>query len=310
MSDSSPAGPTVGFIGVGNMGGAIARRLLESGPLMVWDLDADRAAALADDGATVAPAAADLAAGCEIILTCLPESRHVDALLFGGSKDGEGIATYLGRDIVIADMTTGDPTLSRQIASRLLEQHVHFVDAPVSGGPAGAKAGTLAIMMGGEPDAVARVRPVAERISPNVDHVGPVGAGHAMKLANNMLNAVCRLATAEAVALAVKNGIEPAQAVDIMQKSSGRNYSTEITYPRDILTGAMGQGFTVGLMHKDVRTACELAGATEVPRAFGEIARKMLADAEQRFGFEADVNSTVKDVEAAAGVRIRGRLDG
>jgi len=141
--------PTVGFVGVGNMGGAIAARLLESGPIIVWDGDADRAAAFADKGATVAPSGPDLAANCEIILTCLPESRHVESVLF----DEDGLSLYLNRDVLIADMTTGDPTVSRQIASRLLEQHVHFVDAPVSGGPSGVAAGTLAIMIGGEDDA-------------------------------------------------------------------------------------------------------------------------------------------------------------
>ena len=296
----------IGFIGVGNMGGAIAARLLERGPLAVWDMDVATVNALTDAGAATAESAAALAADCDILLVCLPESTHVRELLFGA----QAVAGALGRGALVADMTTGDPVISREIAGDLLDRNIHFVDAPVSGGPMGARQGTLAIMMGGEADAVARLWPVLEPVFPNLDHVGPVGAGHAMKLANNMLNAVCRLATAEAVALAVKNGIDPAQAVDIINKSSGRNYSTDITYPRDILPGTLGQGFTVGLMHKDVRTACELAGATDVPRAFGEIARKILADGEQRFGFDADVNSTIVAMEEAAGVKIKGTASG
>jgi 3-hydroxyisobutyrate dehydrogenase len=293
---------SVGFIGIGNMGGAIATRLLERGPLGVWDMDVGAVQALTQTGAATAESAAALAADCDILLTCLPESKHVRELLFGE----QAVAAAMARGTLVADMTTGDPVISREIASSLLDLNIHFVDAPVSGGPMGAQQGTLAIMMGGEADAVARLRPVFEAIFPNLDHVGPVGAGHAMKLANNLLNAICRLATAETVALAAKNGIDPAQAVDIMNRSSGRNYSTDITYPRDILPGTMGQGFTVGLMHKDVRTACELAGATDVPRAFGEIARKLLADGEARFGFDADVNSTIIGMEEAAGVKIKG----
>ena len=298
--------PRIGFIGVGNMGGAIAVRLLERGPLAVWDRDVGAVQALTDAGATTAESAAAVAAGCDILLTCLPESKHVRELLFGE----QGVAAALARGALVADMTTGDPVVSREIASGLLDLNIHFVDAPVSGGPMGARQGSLAIMMGGEADAVARLRPVFEPVFPNLDHVGPVGAGHAMKLANNLLNAICRLATAETVALAVKNGIDPAQAIDIMNKSSGRNYATDITYPRNILPGTLGQGFTVGLMHKDVRTACELAGASHVPRAFGEIARKLLADGEARFGFDADVNSTIIDLEKAAGVKIKGTAKG
>lgn len=303
MSDTPPR---IGFIGVGNMGGAIAARLLERSPIAVWDMDVGSVQTLTDAGATTAESGAALAAGCDVLLICLPESKHVRDLLFGE----QAVADALARGALVADMTTGDPVISREIAGDLLERNIHFVDAPVSGGPMGARQGTLAIMMGGEADAVARLRPVLEPVFPNLDHVGPVGAGHAMKLANNTLNAVCRLATAEAVALAVKNGIDPAQAVDIINKSSGRNYATDITYPRDILPGSMGQGFTIGLMHKDVRTACELAGASDVPRAFGEIARKILADGERRFGFDADVNSTITTMEEAAGVKVKGTAKG
>lgn len=298
--------PTLGFIGLGHMGGALARRLLQSGPLTVYDRRPEAADALAGAGATVASSAAALAAESEFLFLCLPESTDVKALLFGTG----GVAEMLQPESVVVDMTTGDPAASRAIAERLEQMEAKFADAPVSGGPMGAERGTLGIMVGAEPAVFERVRPLLQRISPNVAHMGGVGAGHTMKLANNMLNAVCRLATAEAVALAAKNGVDPAVAVAALQAGSGRNYATEITFPRDILSGALRQGFTMGLMHKDVRTAAALARETGVAIPFGELAEAVYRAGEAHFGGDADVNRTVETVETESGVRIRGNGTG
>jgi len=292
----------VGYIGLGNMGGALARRLQRTHPLHVFDLNADAVARLVAVGATACASPRAVAENADIVLTCLQTSRQVRSMLFAP----DGLAEGLARDAIVVDQTTGDAFETRAMHGELAERGIHFVDAPVSGGPPGAEAGTIAIMAGASPAVYARVEPVLRAISSNVFHAGEVGSGHVMKVVNNLMAAAQRALTHEAMCLAVKNGVDAATAVAIMQRSSGRNYTLDNTYPRHILPGKMFQGFTLALMHKDVSLAGELAAKSGVPLPFGALVREHYQAAVNEFGPESDVNEALGLFERQARTKVRG----
>jgi 3-hydroxyisobutyrate dehydrogenase-like beta-hydroxyacid dehydrogenase len=291
----------VGFVGLGRMGGAIARRLLKARGLTVFDLRQEAVAALAGEGATPVASAAELALRSDVVMLCLPTSDDVGRVLFQS-----GAADALKPGGLIVDMTTGDPTATREMAARLAASGRHMIDAPVSGGPMGAEAGTLAIMVGAPDELFAQIRPVLQEISPNVMHAGRVGAGHTMKLVNNLVSAGNRLVAFEALTLAAKNGLDPATCVAIMQKSSGRSFTTEVIFPRFILTGTLKQDFTIGLMHKDVTLAIKLGAATGTPLAIGEMVRSVLDEAVAAGEADEDLCTLIRRYEAAAGTKVSG----
>ncbi|MBA3741364.1 NAD(P)-dependent oxidoreductase [Sporichthya sp.] len=283
--------PRIGFIGLGAMGSALAKRLALAGALYVADLNVGAVESLEAEGATGLPAT-DLAARCEVVMTCLPRSQDVRDLVLGAG----GLAAALHPGSVLVDMTTGDPTIDREIAAGLERSGVSFVDAPVSGGPQAAAAGTIAIMVGAAADDFARVRPVLAGISPNITHVGPVGAGHVLKLVNNMLSACNRLAALEAVAIATANGVERATCVAGINTGSGRSYMTEVTFPRFLLDEEIHeQHFQIGLMLKDVGLASSLAESSGVHAPIGELVRRLFADGAVRYGESADINQLARD---------------
>lgn len=291
----------VAFIGVGSMGGAIATRLLESRPLRVFDLNPDLATALEPKGATAFTTASDAVAGADLVLTCLPTSHQVEDALFGES----GFAGALKSGALVCDMTTGDPGMTRGLAERLAaETDAKMIDAPVSGGPKGALAGTLAIMVGGPDDLVAVARPVLEQLSPNLFHTGATGTGHTMKLINNMVSAGTRAVTFEALTLAVKNGLDAETATAVLNKSGGRSFTTDFTIPNFILSGVMDQGFSLGLMHKDVSLANKMGHDTETPLLIAGMMREIYQSAINAYGADTDVSHLLTLFEQAAKVKV------
>lgn len=291
----------IGYIGLGNMGGPLAGRLVQRHPMHVYDLNADAVAKFVDLGATAADNPADLAAQCDVVFTCLPKSDHVHEVIFGNN----GLLENLKPGSLIADMTTGDPARTRAMAAELKDRQIDLIDAPVSGGPRGANKGTIAIMVGAPQPLFDKVRPFLESISPNIFHAGDVGTAHAVKAGNNLLNFACRLMTFEVVSLLVKNGVAPADAVAILQKSSGRNYTTEITLPDNILSGTMHQGFLLELMRKDISIALDLARDSDVPMPLGTLAREQLLAAINEQGGDADMSALALTYERITGARIR-----
>lgn len=290
----------IGYVGLGSMGGALARRLQLSHPLRVYDRDAASVQRLVDAGATRADSLAALAQGCDVILLCLPTSEHVRTVLLGA----DGIAASAKRGTLIVDQTSGDPTVTRAIAAELAERGISFVDAPVSGGPAGADAGTIAIMVGADAAQFDRIGPVLRAISPNVFHAGGIGCGHVVKLANNLLSAGTRLMTLEAMALAVKNGVEGEKALAIMLASGGRNFWMEKYMADYILTGKLKAAFALGLLHKDVRLACQLGQDSGMPMFFGNQAKDFYQMALNEFSFDAPVNVVALTMDRIAGSRV------
>ena len=295
-----PANPKIGFIGLGNMGAALAMRLLDPS-LMVYDPDQTAMTPFVDGGAIAAVDLVAMAKQCDIVFACLPTSAVCESVLFG---DG-GMAGHMKAGQIFIDMTSGDPAISRDQAARLKKAGIDFVDAPVSGGPRGAREGVIAIMVGGDAALYAQLLPLFGRISSNIFHAGPVGAGHALKAGNNLLNLICRMASFEVVSLLVNAGVDAGRAVDILQKSSGRNYATEITLPDNILSGKMHQGFSMALMKKDAGLALGMAAAMAQDMPLGTSAFDALRDAINNHGDAADMSLVALSYETKTGARIR-----
>ena len=292
--------PRLGFVGLGNMGAALAMRLVGQS-LSVFDSDPAKCDAFAGDGVEVAGSLAEIANHSDIIFACLPTSAITENVLFGP----DGLSPHLSSRHIIVDMTSGDPAKSRDHARRLADANICFADAPVSGGPRGARDGVIAIMVGGSDPLYKILHPVLSVISCNIFHAGDVGAGHALKAGNNLLNLICRLATFEVVSLLVNAGVAPDKAVDILQKSSGRNYATEITLPDNILSGKMHQGFSMALMQKDAGLALALAATLKQAMPLGDTALNALQTAIDAHGIDADMSFVALSYEDATGARIR-----
>jgi 3-hydroxyisobutyrate dehydrogenase len=250
-------------------------------------------------GGQAAQSAAALAEQSDVVCLCLPTSENVRAAIFGEN----GLAQGLKPGSLVADMTTGDPLQTKQMAAELAKKGVTMIDAPVSGGPAGAAAGTLAIMVGAPVEVFEKIKPVFEKVGPNVFRVGDVGAGQTMKLVNNLMLATGRAIAFEAMALAVKNGLDPKLATEVLNKSSGRNGTTERSLA-DTIDGNFPASFALGLMTKDVRLANQLGRDTGVPMILGRIVEELHNVAMNNHGGEACSNILIRDFEQRAKTRI------
>ncbi len=290
----------VGYVGLGSMGGGIVKRMLvNKQPLRVYDLDPKKVSEIAELGGQPAQSAAALAEQSDIVCLCLPTSENVRAAIFGNN----GLAQGLKPGTIVADMTTGDPLQTKAMAAELAKKGVIMIDAPVSGGPAGAEAGTLAIMVGATVEIYEKIKPVFEKVGPNVFRVGDLGAGQTMKLVNNLMLATGRAIAFEAMALAVKNGLDPKLATEVLNKSSGRNGTTERSLA-DTIDGKFPASFALGLMTKDVRLANQLGRDTGVPMILGRIVEELHNVAMNNHGPDACSNILIKDFEQRAKTRV------
>ncbi len=250
--------PTLGFIGLGNMGGPMARNLAAAGHEVVCH-DAAGTEALAPPGAPCADSVADVARRARIVFLCLPDGPVV-------LKVAREIAATPERAAeIVVDSTTCGIGDARAAHDLLAEAGIRYADAPVSGGTAGSKAGTLAMMVAAPTDLFAEIEPYVRPMAKNARHVGTeAGQGMAMKLLNNFLSATAMAATSEAVAFGVSQGLDMTTILETVNVSTGRNTATEDKFPRRIATGAFDAGFATRLMAKDIRLyeACvESAGA-------------------------------------------------
>lgn len=293
----------LGYVGLGNMGAALARRLLREHRLRLYDLRPQTMAGLADLGGSPCQGLGALAAECDLVMTCLPTSKEVGEVIFAA----DGLAARLKKGSIIADMTTGDPNATRAMADELANAGITLVDAPVSGGPHGADAGTIAIMIGAPAEVYAKLKPIFETISPNVFHCGAVGTGHTMKLVNNVVAASVRVATFEAVTMGIKAGLSLQTCARVLAKGSARSYTTEITLPK-FVKGELKTNFSLGLMHKDVRLATELGVASAAPMPVCNLVREIFQIALNEKGSDADVNSLIHVHERLAHVDFAPKL--
>jgi len=247
----------VAVVGLGNMGMAMVRRLVASGVVPLgWDLDPAKRLEAGAAGASVPEALAGVAR--PLVVLSLPEERAAGAVL-------EALLPALPEGAVVADTSTLAPAAVRGFAARAAESGVAYLDAPVSGGPAGAAAGTLAMMVGGEAAALDRARVGLAMLAARILHVGPSGAGQVAKLVNNLMVASHLVVAAEALRLGKRAGVAPEALLPVINGASGRSAATEVNWPRWIANGAFDSGFTAGLMRKDVRLALALAAAVAAP---------------------------------------------
>ena len=292
----------VGFLGLGAIGTPMAAHLARRGPLTVWNRTAPRAAEFAArHGATVAATPRE-AASADVVITCLGTSTDVAALLDGA----DGMLAGLQAGALFIDCTSGDPATSRRIAARVAERGVAFADAPVSGGTNGAEAGALTVMVGCDSETFIRARPVLAAFGKRIEHVGPVGAGDALKAVNNALLAVNILALGEGLAALVKAGVAPRVALEVLNASSGRSFVSEVLVPERVLTGAWPRSFRLALLDKDVGIATTLLAETGVPGPVVERTASLLSQARAELGEGADYLDPIRLTERAAGVEIRG----
>ena len=295
---------TIGFIGLGNMGAPMAGRLLSAGyALIVHDVRQAAAGPLLARGARWAGSPAGVAAAATTIITIVPSSKEVRAV-FEGSQ---GILGALQAGALCIEMTTADPSATRELAPEVEARGAHLIDAPVSGGVRGATDGSLAIMVGGPAALLERARPVLERMGKNIFHAGPVGAGHAIKLVNNMCSGGILALTIEAVAVAAKAGVDPARAVEIIQASSGRSNASDYKFPKFILSGAFDAGFAIRLMLKDVDGYGRLAQEGGVPSPVGRAATEIYRMAVARGMGDLDHTAVARLIEEWAGIELRSK---
>ena len=269
---------TIGFIGLGNMGGPMAKNLLNAGhQVKVFDLVEASMASVVAEGGTANKSAADAVRGADLVISMLPASKHVEALYLGDA----GLITQLDADTLIIDCSTIAPESARKVAAAAADAGFDMIDAPVSGGVGGAVGGTLTFMVGGSSKALDIARPLLEIMGKNIFHAGDAGAGQVAKVCNNMLLAVLMTGTAEALQLGVNNGLDPAVLSEIMQKSSGGNWALEVYNPfPGVMPSAPASndyagGFLVDLMIKDLGLAMASALETGSSTPMGALARNL-----------------------------------
>jgi len=293
----------VAFLGLGDVGALMASHLARDPfDLVVWNRTASKSEGFArGHKARVAATPAEAVRDAQVVITCLPSSIEVEAVLHGEG----GMLESLRGGTVLIDCTSGDPPTSRSIAAELGKRGVDFIDAPVSGGTTAAKAGTLTVMWGGDQSVFERVRPVMEAFGKKIVHAGPVGSGDALKAVNNALLAVHILSAAEGLAILVKAGVDPKVALDVINASSGRSNSSENLIPQRVLTRAFPRTFRLALLEKDIGIAAVLADDLNAKTPLISLTAERFHEAREKLGEKADHVEAVKMVEAENGVEIK-----
>jgi 3-hydroxyisobutyrate dehydrogenase len=291
------------FLGLGAIGSPMAAHVARQMDLAVWNRTAARAEEFAArHGAGAGRTPRETAAGAAVVFTCLPTSAEVEQVLDGP----DGLEAGLTRGALLLDCTSGDPATSRRIAARLAPRGIAFADCPVSGGTSGAEAGTLTVMVGAEDDTFARARPVLEAFGRRIEHVGPVGAGQAVKAVNNALLAANILAFGEGFAALAKAGVPARKALDIVNASSGRSFVSEVLAPDRVLSGRWPKTFRLALLEKDVRIALSVLDGSGVRGPLLHLVGELLRQARSALGEAADHMEAIRLIEREAGVEIRG----
>jgi 3-hydroxyisobutyrate dehydrogenase-like beta-hydroxyacid dehydrogenase len=292
---------SIGFIGVGRMGGRLARRLADAGySLTVFDTSEAMMRPFVERGATPAASPAAVASACEIVITCLPTPAVVQAVALGPSGIAEG-----NRVKIFIDMSTTGATYAKRIAEGLRAKGIKSVDAPISGGLVGAEKGTLAVMVSCDEDLLPRITPVMEVFGKVFVLGREPGMGQTMKLLNNLLSATAMAIASEAVVMGVKAGLDATQVCEVISAGTGRNSATADKIPRCVIPRAFNTGFSIALLNKDVRLCLEEADALGVPMIVGNAVRQLLQITMASEGPDADMTETVRPLEKWAGVEVK-----
>jgi len=296
----------VGFIGLGAMGLPMARNVRKAGfPLVVWARRPESVQPIVAEGATVASSPAEMARESDVVVLMVTSSADVEGLVTGP----DGLLAGGRAGLVIADMSTIAPTVSRVMAARCLEQGIQFLDAPVSGGTQGAQAGSLTIMVGGEESAYRQVRPVLEAMGKNIFHVGPSGAGEVIKLVNNCLVGAIAASIAEAMVLGVKAGADLATMTQVVGASTGASWQLANQFPLRAFSGSFRPGFMTDLLVKDLGLALQLGEESRSPLFVTALVRQLYGEAQAAGYGRDDYTSVLRVLESVAGVEVRTERD-
>ncbi len=294
---------SVGFIGVGKMGWPMAARLVQAGvDVCVCDARADEAARfVAEIGGSRALTPKAAVEGRDIVITMLPDSKIVEAVLFAG-PDCAALAMNPGA--ILLEMTSGAPAKTQEFAARLAQQSIRTLDAPVSGGVARAITGDLAIMVGGDDAVLEIVRPVLALMGTSIHKIGDVGTGQAMKALNNLVSAGGFLIAAEALLIGRKFGLEPETMLNVLNVSSGMNNSTQKKFKQFVLSRSFDSGFGLDLMVKDLSIALDVGRETATAAPLSALCRELWAGAAQALGPGEDHTAVTKHAELIAGATL------
>jgi 3-hydroxyisobutyrate dehydrogenase len=296
----------IGFVGLGQMGSRMAARLVDSeAQVLAFDVDQVALDTLVERGAQGAASVADVAAQATIVLCSLPRPEVVEDVLLGAKGLVSGGAVE-----IIVDLSTTGPTKLMSIADRLHKRGIDLVDAPVSGGVGGAEAGTLALMVSGNPVALERVDPILRVLGKNIFVMGDEpGLGQKMKLVNNMLCAANAVAAFEALAMGAKGGLDATRMLEVINTSSGRSFITTDKVPQCVLPRTFPPRFATDLLHKDMKLGIEEAKAIGAPLWMMDAAIRFIETAMAEGDPKADYATLIHYFERRAGVEVTGKIE-
>jgi len=297
---------SVGFIGLGIMGAPMVQNLLGAGfDVTVWNRTTSRTDAAAQAGATAADSPAAVAAASDVTISCVTASADVEGVLVGGDGLPPGAIVGVQAGSVVIDMSTISPAVTRDIAALLAEKNVQLLDAPISGGEQGAIDGTLSIMVGGDADALERVRPILDAMGGKITHCGPSGSGQTVKLCNQIAVSVNNFAMAEALVFCQASGVDPSTMLEAISAGAAGSWQISNLGQR-IVDRDFAPGFKVGLQQKDLRLALEAADELHLPLAGTSMVHQLFAAVERESGPDVGTQALVNALEALAGVTVGG----
>jgi 3-hydroxyisobutyrate dehydrogenase len=303
MTDVTSPRPTVGFIGVGNMGWPMAACLVRAG-FSVQINDSRREVAnnfVQQIGGTAPDTLRQLAEVSDVVITMLPTSAIVGAVL--GSGD-DNVFAGLKPGTIVIEMSSGIPSMTQELAEKVAALGGHMIDAPVSGGVPRAKTGELAIMAGGESAVIDKVMPVLSAMGSNVLRTGAIGSGQAMKALNNLVSAGGFLIGIEALLIGQRFGLDPAVMTDVLNAATGMNNSTQKKFKQYVLSRKFDAGFTMGLLAKDLSIALQVGRETGTPTPFSALCKELVLAAQAMFGPDADHTEMARLCEKLAGTEL------
>jgi len=293
----------IGFIGLGVMGAPMAANLAgtDGYTVCVFDIEPDRADRLVDQGAIRGDSVSEVVASADIIMTSLPGPGQIDSLAF----DDDGLFDNIRSGSIWIDLSTNNLATCKRIEEMARQKKIGFLDCPVSGGDEGARAGNLFVMAGGESQVFERCLPILKIIGDRIDHLGSTGAGYAAKIAQVVLCYLHSLALSEALMLGIKGGVAPPKMLSIIQNSTGRSYVAD-RYGPSILDGDYDPSFTVGLAHKDMKLARDMADELGISLPMCDLTTETYLNAIDAYGYDANHLKAVRLLEEKNETYLRG----
>jgi len=292
----------IGFIGLGNMGLHMAVNLLKGGnELNVFDMNPQAINKMTDLGANACKNPKEVAKSSQIVFMSLPNSSIIESVVLGEN----GLLDGLSNGDAIIDMSSAEPLSTKKLSEVLNSKGITLLDAPVSGGPEGAEAGTLSIMVGGKEADYEKYLPLLELLGSKVSHVGEVGAGHAIKSINNLLYGAIFVASCEAMALGVKSGIQAEKLLEVISSSAGRNFAIDVKFPNNVMPRNFQPGFSTDLLKKDMEIALALGKEQNVPLALSQLASQFISIGQQKGYGALDHTALIQFYEELTGQEVK-----